>query len=182
MEKRSAILPPSVYAAGRSLAKDNFASVWYAHAPLMVAGAVAKVTHAVTLGRSSSTFFQGCCNDRGYSTFGRDYSLRAVLSFSLSTPQLLILFDVARKGMQIRVSCIFAAIYDRSVLQLSLIDSSSNVHCVQNNHEFGLERNVERFIMAALFVNYSTLFGLRCKVLQFSWLDACCSDPLLRQI
>jgi ATP-binding cassette, subfamily C (CFTR/MRP), member 4 len=127
----------------RAMAKDFFASVWYAQ-PLMAAGAAAKVTQAVTLGKLIE-FFEDK-NDRGYLWAGLLVVCGAVILFEHHH----LFFLTWKKGMQMRVSCI-AAIYDKS-LRLSSIhqDSSASYGRIMNL----ASNDVERFLMAALFVNY----------------------------
>jgi len=155
----------------RALARDFFSSVWFAQ-PLMCAAAAAKVTQAVVLGNLVE-FFQGQ-NDRGYLWAG----ILVVCGLVLLFEHHHLFFFTWRKGMQIRVACI-AAIYDKSLRLASLTsmthtsvsstppsgsDGSTNRATTTTNDaatpaSYGKVMNlasndVERFLMAALFINY----------------------------
>jgi ATP-binding cassette, subfamily C (CFTR/MRP), member 4 len=127
----------------RAIAMDFWSSVWYAQ-PLMAAGAAAKVTQAVALGQLIK-FFQGE-QEKGYQWATILVGCGIVILFEHHH----LFFFTWRKGMQIRIACI-AAIYDKCTRLPSVSDSSSSSY----GHVMNLVSNdVERFLMAALFINY----------------------------
>lgn len=147
-EKRRNPTKPSLR---RALARDFFVSVWYVQ-PLLAIGAFAKVAQAIFL-KMLIDYFEGK-NDRGYLWAGILVLCGAAILFEHHH----LFFITWRKGMQIRVAGI-AAIYDKCFRLSSIRQSSS----VSYGKVMNLASNdVERFLMAALFVNYLIWAPIQC--------------------
>jgi ATP-binding cassette, subfamily C (CFTR/MRP), member 4 len=135
----------------RAIARDFFTSVWYAQ-PLMAAGAAAKVTQAVALGQLID-FFQGE-HKNGYLWATVLVCCGVVILFEHHH----LFFFTWRKGMQIRIACI-AAIYDKCTRLPSISGNASASYGQVMNL---VSNDVERFLMAALFINYIFWGPIQC--------------------
>jgi len=128
----------------RAFARDFFLSLW----PIqffMAMAAVAKIVQAIVLGLLIESFETGNASD--------GYKWASVLVVS----GLLILFEhhhvflvTWRKGMQLRVSCV-ASIYSKS---LRLSSTHHETHASTGKIMNLASNDVERFLLAALFINY----------------------------
>jgi ATP-binding cassette, subfamily C (CFTR/MRP), member 4 len=150
--------PPSLR---RAILWDFFTSVWYVQ-PLMLMAAAAKVVQAWALGRlitvfqvpedndgdksttatTTSTTTDGSSSSDGYLWAGVLVACALVILFAHHH----LFFATWRKGMQIRIACL-AAVYDKSLRLSHHYQGNSNVLNLASN-------DIERFLMAALFVNY----------------------------
>lgn len=139
-------LHPEAPSLRRAIAKDFFVSVWFAQ-PLMAIAAAGKVTQAVALGKLIDFFDDSDAESSvGFLWAGLLVFCGMVILFEHHH----LFFLTWRKGMQIRVSCI-AAIYEKSVrLSSTHQDTSASYGRIMNL----ASNDVERFLMAALFVNY----------------------------
>jgi ATP-binding cassette subfamily C (CFTR/MRP) protein 4 len=127
----------------RAILKDFFWSLWYIQ-PLLLATVVSKVVQAVALGRLIESLQYN--NGEGYWWAGLIVLCGAVILFEHHH----VFFFTWHKGMQLRIAAV-AAIYDKS-LRLS---STNQEGAASSGRVMNLASNdVERFLMAALFINY----------------------------
>lgn len=139
-EKRRNPKKPSLH---KAIIRDYLKSLWFVQPAMMVA-LTAKIIQALALGLLIESFETGSSDG---------YTWAAVLVVS----GLVILFEhhhvffiTWRKGMQYRISCV-ASIYSKS-LRLSSTHQETNA---STGKIMNLASNdVERFLLAALFVNY----------------------------
>ena len=127
----------------RAFLRDYLKGIWYVQ-PLFMAAMTAKIVQAVGLGFLIESFETGN---------GEGYKWAAVLVVS----GLVILFEhhhvffvTWRKGMQLRISCV-AAIYAKSLrLSSTHQETSASTGNIMNL----ASNDVERFMLAALFINH----------------------------
>lgn len=150
----------------RAFLKDFFLSIWYIQ-PFLCLAAAAKIVQAIALGLLIESFETGGGAD---GTYKEGYKWAGLLVLS----GLIILFEhhhvffiTWRKGMQLRISCV-AAIYAKS-LRLSSTHQGTNA---STGKIMNLASNdVERFLLAALFINYLFWSPLQAiAILVVGWL------------
>ena len=128
----------------RAFARDFFWSLWHIQF-FMGLAATAKIVQAIVLGLLIESFETGNSVD-GY----KWASLLVISGLVILFEHHHVFFITWRKGMQLRVSCI-ASIYSKS-LRLSSTHHETNA---STGKIMNLASNdVERFLMAALFINY----------------------------
>ncbi len=128
----------------RAFLKDFFGSLWYIQ-PFMCLGATAKIVQAIVLGLLIESFEVGNASD-GY----KWASVLVVCGVIILFEHHHVFFITWRKGMQLRISCV-ASIYAKS-LRLSSTHQETNT---STGKIMNLASNdVERFLLAALFINY----------------------------
>lgn len=128
----------------RAFLREFFGSLWYVQ-PLMCMAAAAKIAQAIVLGLLIESF------ETGRSADGYKWASLLVLSGIVTLFEHHHVFFITwRKGMQLRISCV-ASIYSKS-LRLSSTHQETNA---STGKIMNLASNdVERFLMAALFINY----------------------------
>lgn len=127
----------------RAILRDFFSSLWFIQ-PLLLATVVAKVVQAVALGELLQSLQGG--GREGYWWAGLLVLCGAVILFEHHH----VFMFTWHKGMQLRIAAV-ASIYDKS-LRLS---STNQEAAASSGRVMNLASNdVERFIMAALFINY----------------------------
>jgi ATP-binding cassette, subfamily C (CFTR/MRP), member 4 len=127
----------------RAMLRDYFVSLWYIQ-PLLLLGATGKVVQAVALGKLID-FFQGL-HSHGYFWAGILVFCGLVILFEHHH----LFFFTWRKGSHMRVS-VLAALYDKCFRLSSIRQGSSASYGKVMNLA---SNDVERFLMAALFINY----------------------------
>jgi len=129
----------------RAILRNFFTSIWYVQ-PLICAATVAKVLQAVALGLLIETFEDGSIAQRGYLWAGVLVLCAMVVLFEHHH----VFYITWHKGMRLRIGFV-ASIYAKS-LRLS---STNQVSAASSGKIMNLASNdVERFLMAALFINY----------------------------
>lgn len=127
----------------RSLFIDYFKSLWFIQ-PMELFGHSARVAQAVLLGQLVA-YFQGR-NDQGFLWA----SLLVLCAFVVVMEHHHVFFFTWRKGMRLRIACV-AAIYDKS---LRLSSTHQNTSASYGRIMNLASNDVERFLMAALFINH----------------------------
>eukprot|EP00980_Cylindrotheca_fusiformis_P010610 scaffold2362_cov109-Cylindrotheca_fusiformis.AAC.1 len=127
----------------RAMLVDYFKSTWYVQ-PLYLLNSTATIVQAVALGYLIESFETG--SNTGY----RWAAVLVVCGLLLLFQHHHAFFITWRKGMQMRISCV-ASIYAKS-LRLSSTHQGTNAN---TGRIMNLASNdVERFLLAALYVNY----------------------------
>ena len=158
-----------------AMAKDYFVSLWYIQ-PMMGIGATAKVVQAYTLGQLIDYFARTDGSSTSSSTNSDGYRYASIIvlcGIIILLEHHHLFFYTWKKGMQLRISCI-AAIYQKCTTLSSLpqppplsssSSSSSKLPTTTtttkslSSASYGqvmnlVSNDVERFLLAALFVNY----------------------------
>ena len=145
----------------RAILKDYLRSVWYVQ-PAMATAMGAKIVQALALGMLIESFETG--NGDGY----KWASVLVACGFIILFEHHHVFFVTWRKGMQIRISAV-ASIYSKS-LRLSSTHQETNASA---GKIMNLASNdVERFLLAALFVNYIVWSPLQAfAILAVGWLS-----------
>jgi ATP-binding cassette, subfamily C (CFTR/MRP), member 4 len=145
----------------RAILKDYLRSVWYVQ-PAMAWAMSAKIVQAVAVGRLIESFETG--NREGYMWAG----VLVACGFIILFEHHHVFFVTWRKGMQIRISAV-ASIYAKS-LRLSSTHQETNASA---GKIMNLASNdVERFLLAALFINYIVWSPLQSfAILAVGWLS-----------
>jgi len=127
----------------RAILRDFFRDLWYIQ-PLQCLSSTAKVVQAVALGLLIETFENG--GDGGYHWAG----VMATCGFVVLMEHHHVFLYTWHKGMKLRIAAI-AAIYDKTLRLSSTHQEASGT----SGSIINLATNdVERFLMAALFINY----------------------------
>ena len=128
----------------RAILRDFFSSTWFVQ-PLILAATAAKVVQAVALGLLIESFEDEDAG-QGYLWAGMLVLCGLVILFEHHH----VFFFTWHKGMQLRIASV-ASIYDKS-LRLS---STNQDFANSSGRIINLATNdVERFLMASLFINY----------------------------
>lgn len=127
----------------RAVMKDFFKSIWYVQ-PMYMLGAVAKVSQAVALGLLIESFEKD--NGSGYLWA----SVIVLGALALLAEHHHSFFITWRKGMRIRIAAIAAIYYKSQRLSSTHQDTSASHGQIMNL----VSNDVERFLLAALFVSY----------------------------
>ena len=137
---KKTVCKPSLH---RMILKDYFRSTWFVQ-PLMMVAQGARVVQAVVLGLLIQSF-EGT-NDNGYLWAG----ILVICGIIVLFEHHHVFYFTWRKGMQLRIACV-AAIHDKSLrLSSTHQQTSASYGRIMNL----ASNDVERFILAALFINY----------------------------
>jgi ABC-type multidrug transport system fused ATPase/permease subunit len=127
----------------RAMLADFFRSIWFVH-PAMALAASAQIVQAVALGNLIDSFETG--DGQGYFWA----AILVVCGLVIVLEHHHVFFCTWRKGMQLRVSCV-ASIYSKTLkLSSTHQESSASTGKIMNL----ASNDVERFVMAALFINH----------------------------
>jgi ATP-binding cassette, subfamily C (CFTR/MRP), member 4 len=139
-EKKKRPKKPSLH---RAILRDFFRDLWYVQ-PLMMMSSAAKVMQAVALGLLIETFESG--GDGGYLWA----SVLVFSGFLVLMEHHHVFLYTWHKGMKLRIAAV-ASIYDKTLrLSSTHQDKSASSGSIINL----ATNDVERFLMAALFINY----------------------------
>jgi len=140
----------------RALLKDFFKSVWYVQ-PMYMLGAVAKIAQAVALGLLIESFEENN---------GSSYQWATVIvlgALALLSEHHHSFFITWRKGMRIRIAAIGAIYYKSQRLSSTHQDTSASYGQIMNL----VSNDVERFLLAALFISYLIWAPLQSLVILY---------------
>ena len=139
-EKKRRPQNPSLH---RAILRDFYCDLWYIQ-PLLLMASSAKVVQAVALGLLIETFESG--GDGGYLWAG----VMVISGFVVLMEHHHVFFFTWHKGMKLRIAAV-ASIYDKTLrLSSTHQDTSASSGSIINL----ATNDVERFLMASLFINY----------------------------